>query len=287
MDIKRLLLIIIIIFSAIIVNAQQVTNVKSFQTGNAITIEYTLTGAKFNQKFNVSLYLSLDGGKTFQGPLSAVSGDVGDDVKAGTHKIFWDPYKDVNSLEGDVIFTVKAEVIQERVRRNFFVHYSGNYSLRNAGYTSPLGLSIGQIGKMGWYLSARMNSSAFKKAQYEYDGVKIVDYNEILYYEYDNLYQYPSFEAIGGITAQLNWNLFLYFGAGYGYQKYFAHINEFDYISNDLVRESYVNYQGHSSSGVVAEAGLIIKAKSLSFSAGYSTLAFTYSGIVFSIGFNI
>lgn len=269
-----------------IVNAQQVTNINSQLTGNTITIDYTLTGAKFNQKFNVNLYVSLDGGKTFQGPLKGVSGDSGEGIKAGTHKIFWDPYKDVNSLEGDIVFNVKAEVIDQKIEKHFFVHYTGNYSLRSSGYTAPLGLSIGQIGKIGWYVSARMNTSAFSKSQYDFDGTDVVDYDKVLYYEYDSDYKYPSFEALAGITIQAGWNFFLYAGAGYGYQKYYWHINEYDYVTGDLQSDSYLDYTDYSASGIAAEAGFIVKAKMVSFNLGMSTLNFSYSNIVFGIGLN-
>jgi len=279
-----LLLMALIVKSTL--SAQEVTNVNSSLSGDKILIEYTLTGAKFNQKFNVQLYVSVDGGLTFMGPLKAVSGDIGEGIKSGKHYVYWDPYKDVNSLEGDVIFKVNAEVIDAKIERRYFVHYSGNYSIRNSGYTAPIGLSVGQIGKIGWYISARMNSSAFKDAQYDFNGSDVVNYDKIMYYEFDNDYQYPSFEVMAGITAQLGWNFFLYAGAGYGYQKYYWHINEFDYMTNELESNSYLNYVDYSESGVAAELGLIIKASMISFNVGYSTLNFSYSNIVFGIGVN-
>lgn len=165
MKIKNLLLALTIIFFTNILCSQQVTNVNSQLTGNIIKVDYTLIGAKFNQKFNVNLYVSLDGGKTFQGPMKTVSGNVGENIKAGKHKIFWDPYKDVNSLEGDIFFDVRAEIINQKIEKHFFVHYSGNYSLRNSAYTAPLGLSIGQIGKVGWYASVRLNTTAFNSSE--------------------------------------------------------------------------------------------------------------------------
>lgn len=285
MNLKKYLIVLILILPGII-NAQQVTNVDFNISGNKIIVDYTLTGAKFNQKFNVQLYVSMDNGKTFQGPLKAVSGDVGENIKAGSNKIFWDPYKDVNSLDGDIVFDVRAEVINQKVEKHFFVHYTGNYSLRNSSNTAPFGLSIGQIGKVGWYASARLNTAAFNNADYEFDGTEVVGYNKVLYYEYDSDYQYPSFEALAGITAQLSWNFFMYAGAGYGYQKYYWHINEYDYATNDIESDSYLNYTDVSASGFAAEAGFIVKAKAVSFNLGMSSLNFSYANIVFGIGLN-
>lgn len=286
MNFKNLLLVFTLIFFTNILYSQQVTNVNSQLTGNNITVDYTLTGAKYNQIFNVQLYVSLDGGKTFQGPLKAVSGDVGEGIKSGSKHIIWDPYKDVHSLEGSIVFNVKAEVINQKLEKHFFVHYTGSYSLRDVAYTTPFGLSIGQIGKIGWYVSARLNTNAFSKSQYDFDGTDVIDYDKILYYENDSKYKYPAMEAFAGITAQIRWNFFVYGGVGYAYQKYYGHINEYDFVTNDLQSDSYINYTDYSASGIAAEGGVIIRAKSLSFNVGYSTLNFSYSNIVFGVGFN-
>jgi hypothetical protein len=282
---------ILITFSIVLIyissiTAQEVKNVSSEVTGNIIQIDYDLSSAKYKQIFNISLYVSFDGGNTFQGPMKAVSGDVGKGIKAGSNRISWEPFNDVPSLEGDVVFSIKAEVIDQKLEKHFFVHYSGSYSLRDAGFSTPFGLSIGQIGKVGWYVTARMNTDAFSKSQYDFDGTDVVDYDKELYYEYDNEYKHPSLEALAGITAQIHWNIFLYGGVGYGYQKYYWHINEYDYMDNSLQGDSYLDYTDYSVSGITAEAGIIIRAKMLSFNVGYSTLNFSYSNIVFGIGLN-
>ena len=283
---KKFFLLLAAIAASSILFAQEVTNVNSSLSGDKITIEYTVTGAKFNQKFNVQLFVSVDGGINFTGPLKAVSGDIGEGVKSGKHYIYWDPYKDLNSLEGDIVFSVKAEVIEHKIEKNLFIHYSGNYSLRNSAYTAPLGLSFGQIGKIGWYISARLNTTAFKDAQYDFNGTDVLGYDNVLYYEYDDDYKYPSFEALGGITIQTGWNFFLYAGAGYGYQKYYWHMNEYDYTTNTIATDSYLNYTDFSASGLAAEAGFIVRAKMVSFNLGMSTLNFKYSNIVFGVGVN-
>jgi hypothetical protein len=286
MNFKKYFIALVLLIAPVLINAQQVSNVNSQLSGNTIIVDYTLTGAKFNQKFNVQLYVSLDGGKSFQGPMKAVSGTVGENIKSGNHKIYWDPYKDVNSLDGDIVFDVRAEIINQKVERHFFVHYTGSYSLRSSDYSAPLGLSIGQIGKVGWYVSARLNKAAFQNAEYDFNGTDVVNYDKVMYYEYDADYKYPSFEALAGITAQLSWNFFIYAGVGYGYQKYYWHMNEYDYLTNNIESDSYLNYTDYSASGFAAEAGFIVRVKTVSFNLGMSTLNFSYSNIVFGIGLN-
>ena len=286
MKFKILLLILVFAFSFNALFAQNITNVTSEQEGCKIVVRYKISKAKFNQKFNVLLYVSFDGGKTFQGPMKSVTGNVFKEVKEGANQMVWNPFNDVTSMDGDVVFDVKAEIINQKVEKHFFIHYTGSYSLRNSGYTAPFGISIGQIGKVGWYISARMNRNAFKSSAYDFNGNNVVDYGKALYYEYDNDYKYPSFEALAGITAQIRWNIFLYGGVGYAYQKYYGHINEYDFVTNDLQSDSYIDYIDYSASGIAAEGGVIIRAKSLSFNVGYSTLNFSYSNIVFGVGLN-
>jgi hypothetical protein len=57
-------------------------------------------------------------------------------------------------------------------------------------------------------------------------------------------------------------------------------------MDNSQQSDSYLDYTDYSVSGITAEAGLIIRAKSLSFNVGYSTLNFSYSNIVFGLGYN-
>lgn len=284
---KNLLITIFVIFIfSVHINAQEISNVKHQLDGHLIKINYTLSGAKYNQVFNVLLYVSFDGGKTFQGPMKSVTGDVGQDTKAGSRFIFWDPFKDVNSLEGEIVFDIRAVIVNQKLEKHYFIHYTGNYSLRESGFSTPYGLSIGQIGKIGWYVSVRLNSNSFLKSQYDFDGKEINGYDKVLYYEYDNDYQYPSFEILAGLTAQIHRNLYIYGGAGYAYQKYYWHINEYDYVTNNLISDSYINYKDYSVSGIAAEAGLVVRVKKVSFNLGYSTLNFLYSNLVYGIGIN-
>lgn len=287
---KRLKLIITltaIFFFQMPLFSQTISNVHSEINADIITIHYSLLSAKFNQKFDVSLFVSFDGGKTFQGPMKTVRGDVGTNVKSGTNKIYWNPYSDVNSLDGDIVFDVRAIIMEEKVKRHFFIHYTGNYSFQNKNYSAPMGISIGIIGKVGFYLSGRINSDGLKSAQYKYDGKDIANYDKVLYYEFDNKYLYPSLEITGGLTFQLGWNANMYIGMGYGYHKYFFQINEYNYATNNIESKSYVEYSEYTKSGIDAEIGLIFRAHAVSFSIGCSTLKFNCSNIVFGIGVNI
>src|SRR6056297_226370 len=143
--IKNIFFLTFFYFSTITIYGQKVNNVDATLNNDIMIIDYTLTGAKFNQKFDVELYVSFDGGKTFEGPMKEVTGHVGENIKAGDKRIYWSPYKEDNFLGGDLVFYVTVKVIEENIGKQFFIHYTGNYSLRNKNYTSPFGISIGQI----------------------------------------------------------------------------------------------------------------------------------------------
>ena len=65
----------------------------------------------------VDLYISLDGGNTFQGPLKYVSGDVGEDVKKGRNYIVWDAQKEFGDFASEqVVFRVVSITKGDRVK---------------------------------------------------------------------------------------------------------------------------------------------------------------------------
>jgi hypothetical protein len=88
--------------------AQTVTNIRFEQAGKLIDVYYDLSG-KGNESFQVKLYCSLDGGKTWGTPLNYVTGDVGEKIKQGTNKkITWDVLKEKDKLVGDIKFKVET-----------------------------------------------------------------------------------------------------------------------------------------------------------------------------------
>ncbi len=86
--------------------AQQVQNVKAFQTSEEVIVTYDLADTK---PVYVSLYYSKDGGTTFSPELRQVSGDVKANVKPGANKkINWNAGKELIVFDGDLVFKVEA-----------------------------------------------------------------------------------------------------------------------------------------------------------------------------------
>lgn len=89
--------------------AQKIENVKGTQVDNKAIVTYDLVNADSILHY-VSLYYSMDGGRSFGTELKRTTGDVRNNILAGTQRrIVWDIDKEVNYIQGDVIFRVNAE----------------------------------------------------------------------------------------------------------------------------------------------------------------------------------
>ena len=87
--------------------AQKVNNITYRQEQSNIIVSYELE-TKIPCK--VSLYVSTNGGATWQGPLKKVKGNVGDKVVSGKHSIVWNVLEEFEGLSGNNIkFQVRAE----------------------------------------------------------------------------------------------------------------------------------------------------------------------------------
>jgi len=99
---RYLLIILIICMIQMAAVAQSVENVMFKQTNDdQLLINYDLFG-EAEARFNLELWVSLDGGNSFAFKPTAVIGDVGGGVAAGSNKsIVWDVFADMSKLEED------------------------------------------------------------------------------------------------------------------------------------------------------------------------------------------
>jgi sulfatase modifying factor 1 len=112
-DMKKLIVFILLTYSCCLGGfAQNITNITASQSGKNIELSYSLTGKEEIKAYEIKLYVSTDGGSTWQGPLIAVTGDVGKAQTAGTGKsITWDVLKEPGFTQlkgGNIQFKIKA-----------------------------------------------------------------------------------------------------------------------------------------------------------------------------------
>ncbi len=273
----KYLIIILFLFPGIKGFSQRVTNVDPVPLLDKVLIRYKISGAKLYQKFDVALYVSQDGGQTFQGPMSSVTGDVGENVKPGKNHLTWDVFKDMNKLEGQVVFDVRAEVHGEKPRKRIFVNPSSTL-------IQTYGIKAGMIGRVGWYLGATYNSGRKLSPEFTSDDYFVKDYNTSGYYKFDEEVNHSVFTATAGLNFQLGRNLFWYAGAGYGEFELIWHIDQYDYFTDELVSDSYVVNDQRSYYGIVAESGMQIKMGFFLLSGGVTFYELDYYDYNIGIG---
>lgn len=112
---KRLTLIMVIALQSLFVRSQTITNVSSSQEGNNIKITYSISDISTPVDARINLYYSVNG-SSFNGPLSKVSGDVGDKKASnGLKTITWDVLSEIGSLDGNVAFKVEIVPTAQKV----------------------------------------------------------------------------------------------------------------------------------------------------------------------------
>ena len=98
--------IVLFFICPLIYFAQKVNNVEASQLGQNIVVTYDL---ETEQPCTINLFISTNGGTTWQGPLKQVQGQVGPNIKSGQNSITLFVLTEFNELRGDNIrFKVDA-----------------------------------------------------------------------------------------------------------------------------------------------------------------------------------
>ena len=107
--IKQIFLILIAL-NAFATYSQKVSNITFKQEQSNIVVYYDL---ETKTPCKVSLFVSINGGATWQGPLKKVTGNVGDKVISGKNSILWNVLEEFQELSGSNIkFQVRAEELK-------------------------------------------------------------------------------------------------------------------------------------------------------------------------------
>lgn len=278
---KKVALVITILFifiSSTDCLAQDVTNVIPSQTGSNIRLDYTITGAKYNQTFNVSVFISNDGGTTYKGPLKEVEGDVGDVYGGGKKIIQWNAFEDEFDFSGDLVFDVRLEVYEDQIKNKFIIGYTGNSS-------APLGLTVGKAGKVAWYISARLNPDYFLESSYSTNGVNITDYDGRGYYEFTGETKTARASFTGGLGFRIIKDVvYLYVGGGYGVKRLLWETEDFSYESSNSLATEYAEYTDFTYAGYEVESGLLFSLNKVFFAFGASSVQSKRLDASFSFG---
>lgn len=224
--------------------AQEITDVR--QIDKSIVVEYDLE----QDAKTVRLFLSKDGGKTYQGPLKRVKGDM-DNVQSGDGKcITWDVLKEVDSLVSDAVrFKLKVEYNEK--------WYNGLFVTANVAYSiapqASFGLSIGQVKHFGWFVSVMTNANFECFDNYaECDGDGYIDGGYLL--SYNGNTRTSRLSVMGGGIMHVDGPLYVRLGLGYGCRFLCWETND-----NKWVKNSDYSFEGIDvSGGVQAHFGKVV-----------------------------
>jgi uncharacterized protein (TIGR02145 family) len=108
--------IVLFFICPLIYFAQKVNNVEASQIGQNIVVTYDLES---EQPCTINLFISTNGGKTWQGPLKQVQGQVGPNIKRGKNSITLFVLTEFKELRGDNIsFKVDAATTNLKTATN-------------------------------------------------------------------------------------------------------------------------------------------------------------------------
>jgi hypothetical protein len=274
---RSLLLTGFLLISLLTAYSQVVRNVNFAQKDMKIEVSYDLTGGKYYQYFSVALYVSTDGGKFYHGPLSQVSGDIGPEIAKGSNKkITWDVIKEMPDFGGDVIFDVRATVMEKKIKNQIFIGYKGTN-------TAPIGIVAGMTGKTGFYISGRLNPGYLATTTYETDGTSISNYNEAGYYTFTSGNKIQRLSITAGLQFQIGSKAHIYAGGGYSQYNLLWQIQQYDY-SDAPTAKQWAKHTGESFGSYEAEAGMMYQLKQFFLAAGLASPGFKWVDISFSAG---
>ena len=278
---KRLMMLTALLCIALLEqNAQIINVIEENLKGQQIEIVYNLASTNPKQIFYITVFVSLDGGKTFtQNPLKQVSGDVGKNITEGMNKkIIWDVLKEMPDLGENVelTFDVRAKVFEEKVHE-FFLGYKGSF-------TAPLGIVAGLTGKPGFYLSARINTGLFENVKYETDGEVVKDYYETDYYTFIEGDKTQRLSITAGIQFKIGTKINLYAGGGFAQYNLLWQIEQYNY-PNELTGNQWVKHSGESFNSYEVEAGLMVEFKHLFLAGGIASPKLKWADINISAGY--
>ncbi|AMS25757.1 hypothetical protein AEM51_00760 [Bacteroidetes bacterium UKL13-3] len=226
-----------------------ITNTEIIENQTKVLISYDISPVDDDKIYTTSLFLSMDGGVTFQ-PLKAVTGNIGElkQLPLYTQKAVWEIFKDVAELSGAVKFEIRltTKSIPLPLKQVVFYHY---------GLSAPVGFTYARFRKIGWYASIKSN---FKSGSSDYEASE----KGLTNYEGNGSWQIGAeskvtrFALTGGCVYKLKRNIYAYGGLGFGSRNLLWSYNTFN--ADDTADGSgFAKVSETSYNGIEIEAGLM------------------------------
>lgn len=249
---KRIYLIFLGILISMYAICQNVKNQDFYQSGSNIIITYDL-----DKEANISVYLSMDGGRNFGPALKKVKGSVGKNVMPGKNlSITWDVLSEIEELEGDdIVFQIKASA--PSVKSRVLIDAVAGMNIASLSPFNPetisYGLMVGWAKRVGLYGKFRSNFQFVNSARTEI--------NENYIFTTGNS-KLSEINFTTGILIGCTKSYYLYLGIGYGSRDFYA----------EDINKSMVKLTDYSISGASVDLGMMFFMGKFSLSIGANAI---------------
>lgn len=134
-------------------------------------------------------------------------------------------------------------------------------------------VTLGRLKKIGWYIRGKLTAEPTTTTYSINKDQQVTNFdNSNAYYVYTGDSKKSRWAVTGGLIKQLNRNLFLQLGGGYGERKLAWGIAEYSNQTNSYQKTSWGMYEATSFNGVELEGGLIIKASVFNLMLGANAI---------------
>ncbi|HNQ67275.1 MAG TPA: hypothetical protein PKN32_02770 [Bacteroidales bacterium] len=256
--------------------SQKIKNVAFKQVGNSIVVNYEINLPELRIAY-VDLYVSLDGGRSYNGPLKQVTGDISEICTSGKKSITWHVFDEYEKLNGHVSFEVRAKLKCLPFEMESFAEY-------NISGTSTIGLTYGEVKNIGWYGRVKTNGG-FTIADYKADDTRILDYTGEGYYTFTNEVKHNRFGITGGLVYRVKPVFYLYAGAGFGSRALYWNAKEYSILNSEEIGDIWAKNVNNSFLGGEIELGMMFRIKRFNISFGINSINFKFYEANAGIGF--
>lgn len=261
---KKLIIISTLLLTTFVLQAQKVTNVQFDQEGSQVVITYELTG----RIANIGVSFSSNGGTTYV-PLRKVNGDVGERIEPGRHVVVWNAAEEMGEIESDQV-VIRVDCSRATPLRRTFVLFNGSYNLAPQ---FAMGFTVGQVKKVGWYVSLLTNGNLFYSSDYTADNRGYVNG---VYPMYADDRQTSLLAANAGLTIRLCEPAWIYLGVGYGKRLFMQ----------QTLDDKWILQSAGLHEGVSLDAGVMLALNKFLLSGGAHSIGLDYWEIKVGIGVN-
>ncbi len=281
---KKIIIALSLLLSVFFIKSQTVTDILTEQDGTNIIIKYKISESNDKQLFHISISCLVNEKERIK--LTAITGDVGDNIKGGKseYEAVWNVLEDVDELNSAEFF-IKSELKEDgsKIRidpalsnNKWFIAYNSGI-----GYTQ-FGFKAGYLNNWGAYAAFRFSPFGYYYFEPylsdEFGNYLQDENNDYIAYEGELSSYYSEdyaflYSLSGGISKRLVNNkikLHVFIGAGYGYWGYYDNNNNDIYYDFTLDQYFVENEYGSDNAGFEMEIGLIGSYNHFMFSAGYA-----------------